>query len=442
MGTVHKLKLTGLLLAGAVAMTGNQALAGGFSIREQSASGLGMAFAGAAAGYDDLSSMFFNPATVSLQSGTQFTVDSSLIIPFSKAKNGSAAAVMLTPAAHTGSASSGNIGVLAVVPSTYASYQLSPKVNFGMSINAPFGLSTKADAGWVGRYHGVESAIKTINVNPVISYKLSPMLSVAGGPMLQYFDVKLTSAIDVSAFTGEAGDGFGTTKGNDLGFGFTLGALFQPTPTTRIGIGFRSAVKHKLKGTSIATAPAGTLRFTAGVLPLLNTSIKAKVTTPETVSLGLRQQVSEKLALTGAVEWANWSRFKELRIDFASAASDSVTTENWKDSWYLAFGGEYKWSNRTTLRLGAAYEKSPVPDSTRTPRLPDNDRIWLTAGAGYKVRDWLSVNASLAHIFVKTAEINLPATAAVGDENRRRGTLLATFKGNINIASVSAKIHF
>lgn len=427
-----------LALTGALALTANQALAGGFAIREQSSLGLGMAFAGAAAGYDnDLSAMFFNPATISMHGGKQGQADASLILPFSKAKNGVASNTAATPV--TGSANSGNIGVIAGVPSTYATYQISPKVNFGLSVNAPFGMSTKADAGWVGRFHGVESVIQTINVNPVISYKVSPMLAVAGGPMLQYLNVKLTSAIDISNFgTGETGEGFGTTKGDSVGFGFTLGALFQPTPATRIGIGFRSAVKQKIKGKGTATTSAAAPIFIGAALPGFNTKITGTLITPETVSLGLRQQINDKLAFTGAVEWANWSRFKELRINYAAASS--VVTEEWKDSWYVALGSEYKWNENTTVRAGVAYEKSPVPDATRTPRVPDNDRVWLTVGSSYKVKDWLDVSLSLAHIFVKKAPVNL--TVAGDANNTRRGNLIAMFKNNLNIAAFSAKIRF
>src|SRR3989304_3131321 len=54
--------------------------AGGFAVREQSTSGLGAAFAGIAAGYD-LSSIFWNPAGVSVAQGLLAEIGGSLVVP-------------------------------------------------------------------------------------------------------------------------------------------------------------------------------------------------------------------------------------------------------------------------------------------------------------------------------------------------------------------------
>ncbi len=433
-------------LMGAVSVTANQAEAAGFAIREQSAMGLGAAFAGAAAGYDnDLSSMFFNPASVTMHEGIKGQVDASLILSTSKAKGATATNALgsniLDSSSGLTTSNSGNIGVAAVVPSTYASYSLSERTYFGLSISAPFGLSTKADANWVGRYHGIESTIQNLAVNPVLGFKISPMLSVAAGPTMSYFKALLTSAVDLQTIGGGGAvpvsgvaDGFNKTKADDIGFGFTAGLLFTPTQSTRIGVGFRSAVKYKLKGTSFTTGAGG-----VGTTAALTGNVTGKITTPETVSVGFRQQVNSRLALLGTVEWANWSRFKELRIQ-GLAAGDSVTNEKWKDSWYFSGGAEYKWNERTTVRAGAGYEISSVPDAFRTPRLPDNDRVWLSLGSSYKVKDWLDVSLGLTHVFIKKAPINL--TVAADPANASRGNLTAMFKTGLNIASVSAKIKF
>ena len=441
---------TGVKLAvfsGALMLSVSSAMAAGFAIREQSAIGQSMSYAGAAAGYSDLSSMYFNPATITLHGGLNAQNDVSLIVPVSKSKNG--AATTKAGVASGGASSSGNIGVTAVVPSFYSSLQVTPDLYLGLAVNAPFGLATKANSGWAGRYHGIESDIFTLNVNPVFGYEISPLLSIGGGPMLQYMKVKLTSAVDYDAIVlggaRVAGlrDGFNKTTGDSFGYGFNFGFLVKPTQTTRIGLGFRSAIKQTLKGksrtTSASTAllPAPAVAGFAAVTAALNGKITGKVTTPETVTLGIRQQVTDKLALSGGIEWANWSRFKELKIAITTGAT-STTTENWKDSWFFSLGGEYRFNDYATLRMGAAYEISSVPDATRTPRLPDNDRIWLSIGGGYKIADWLSLNAGFTHIFVQDSTVNL--TAAGNDLNR--GSLTAKFGGHIDIASVSAKISF
>ncbi len=400
MGTVHKLKLTGLLLAGAVAMTGNQALAGGFSIREQSASGLGMAFAGAAAGYDDLSSMFFNPATMIRNKGFNAQAEASVIIPSSKIS-------VTSPA---GGPDSGNIGKVAVVPSTYVAYSVNPDFVFGVGINAPFGLETEANAGWGGAPHGIKSEMKVLNINPMVAYRISPMLSVGAGLQMDYMEVTLTSNVGIPV----------TIKGKDkASFGFTAGVLFEPMQGTRVGIGYRSKINHKLKGnmTTIRTIP-----------------VTADFTAPESVTASFHQDINPQWAIKGSVEWMNWSRFENLTIKNLAGTTVGNTVENWKDSWFFSGGVEFKPTPTMVLRAGAAYEKSPVPDATRTPRIPDNDRIWLTVGGGMKVTERISINASYAHIFVKKAPINLDTGLAT--------ELIGTTKTHLDIFSVSAKIHF
>ena len=114
-----------------------------------------------------------------------------------------------------------------------------------------------------------------------------------------------------------------------------------------------------------------------------NGSINTTVNLPDTVSLGLRQRVTPQLTLLGTAEWTNWSRIgtvqhsARLRGRLLSSAGTPVTIPfQYKDGWFFALGGEYQWSDRLTLRAGAAYEISPITDQVRTPLVPDNNRIW------------------------------------------------------------------
>ena len=58
------------------------------------------------------------------------------------------------------------------------------------------------------------------------------------------------------------------------------------------------------------------------------------------------------------------------------------------------------------MRAGVAYDLSPVNNVDRGPRLPDNDRTWLTVGARYKYSSALNFDLGAAYIFVKDPSIN------------------------------------
>ncbi|HFC04788.1 MAG TPA: transporter, partial [Rhizobiales bacterium] len=134
-------------LIGGTALVGvaSSASAGGFAVREQSAEGQGASFAGIAAGGSDLSSMFFNPATITLFEGVQAEGDAAAIFPFAKAKNGlntapgSPPGSAPLPAGTLGGTNSGNIGKFALVPSNYASMQVNDNLFIGFTANSPFG---------------------------------------------------------------------------------------------------------------------------------------------------------------------------------------------------------------------------------------------------------------------------------------------------------------
>lgn len=383
------------------------ALAGGFSIREQSAEGQGASFAGVAAGTHGLSSMFWNPATISQHNANGYMSESdlSLILPYSRAKDGVGGG---------GSGDSGNIGVTALVPASYSTNGLTDEITLGMAITSQFGLATDANV-WTGSWHGNESEIFSINVNPNVAYKPMAGITIGLGLQGQFMQGKFSSQ------SSAGGPNFLDVKADDIGVGFTAGLLFEPTDNLDIGIGFRSAVKHKLKG------DGDFLRAR-----YFDRRVSARITTPEMITVGVRYEATEQLALLGGFEWTNWSRVKELTISLDEIGVPLTTPEDWKDSYFFSLGGEYAVSDQLLLRGGVAFEKSPVPDSTRTPRLPDNDRYWVSVGAGYKVNDWLTANLAYSHVFIKDGDIALAAGALP--------PLNANFKQSLNIISASAVI--
>jgi long-chain fatty acid transport protein len=357
------------LAAGLLAST-TVAQAGGFALREQSTIGQGLSFAGVAAGTGGLSSMFWNPAVSAEYNEFGFISENNvnLILPYAKAE--------------FGGLGSGNIGEWAVVPAGGMSYGLTDQITLGLTTGAPFGLTTDVNDNFGLTLLGDKSEVMTLNATPSVSYKVNDMLSVGVGVQLQYMSVDLTSRVPGGPTVFKA-------KGDDIGFGLTAGVLFEPTDSTDIGIGFRSSVKHTLKGDGFAGA--------GGAL----TDISAKFTAPEIVTLGIRQQMTDQLSVMAGVEWTNWSRFKELRVQPIAAPVDF----SWKDGWYASLGAEYAYNDRLILRSGVAYENSPVPDGTRGVRAPDNDRYWVSFGASYKVTESMTANLAYSHIFMEDGDV-------------------------------------
>ena len=115
-----------------------------------------------------------------------------------------------------------------------------------------------------------------------------------------------------------------------------------------------------------------------------------------------------------------------------------MTTTEWEDSWFFALGATWKPLDTLTLRTGVAYDQSPVPGRTRTPRIPDEDRYWLALGASWQPTAWLGLDAGYTHIFVEDSSVDL---SAEGD-NQARGSLSAEYDNGIDIVTVGARLRF
>lgn len=362
----------GLSLAGLAGLT----QAAGFALIEQNASGLGNAYAGQAASAQDASTIFFNPAGLTMLPDRQLVVAGHLIKPQVEFSGGST----------IGGGDGGDAGGLAVVPNAYFAYRLTPDIHAGIGMNAPFGLKTEYDSTWAGRTQGIKSELKTINLNPSIAWKATNTLSLGAGLSIQYAEATLTNL---------TGAGLLTVQGDNYGWGFNLGALWQLSDATRIGLAYRSEVDQKLEGTA---------EFS--VVTALNGPVTASVTLPDSASLSLVHQLTPRLELLADVSWTGWSDFDELRIVRTNGTLLGVTQENWSDSYRYSVGANYRLNDKLTLRGGVAYDETPVSDAFRTVRIPDESRTWVAFGAQYRLSSKTALDFGYAHLFVKDAAID------------------------------------
>ncbi len=402
--------------------------ASGFALLEQSASRIGTAFAGTAAAADDATTLFFNPAGMSSLHEAQAIALASGIEITSQLHNSGSVPAFGQPLGGSG----GDAGDLNVVPGAYLVVPLTNKFTAGIGINAPFGLALEYDDGWIGRFQALRSEIETLNVNPAVSYRLNKHVAIGAGISYQRIQAELTNAVNYSAVVAQgvgqlvaAGqlpssqapaviaantglEGDARVRGDDTAWGFNVGALFDVSDMTRIGIGYRSTMDYQVRGT-IAFAPPGTIAnpLGAGIVaaasvpgaPLASGPVSVQLALPDSAIVSLRQQLNSGIALLADVAWTGWSSVQELRIVRDSGATVSVTPERWRDVFRYALGATYDLNDALTLRAGVAYDNTPVPDATRTPRLPDPDRTWATLGMRWQPAPALSIEAGYAHLF-------------------------------------------
>ncbi|MDR1889781.1 MAG: OmpP1/FadL family transporter [Zoogloeaceae bacterium] len=342
--------------------------ADGFQSVEQNASGLGVAYAGAAAVADNASTVYYNPAGLVQLPGAQISL--GLVGALQRYEFDNDGSIGLA------GGDGGQAGQWRSLPNAYFSWAVNPDLSFGLGISSPYSLDLDYDNDWLGRDAGIEARISSLNINPAIAYRLSDKISLGFG--LDYQTLKLKTSL---ASTSDSD--------SDSDWGWNAGALFTLSPDMRVGVAYRSGMKFRLDA-----RPSALTAF-----PGVDGSGRFK--TPGRFSLSVWQQVSDKWEAMGDISYVHWKRLDDYD----------------HDSWRLSWGAAYTYNERWKSKFGLAYDRSPVRLSDRTALLPDAHRIWFSLGGQYRFSKYSALDFGYAYQWVKTPRLN----ESLGSGVRLRG---------------------
>lgn len=363
--------------------------AAGFQLAEQSATGMGRAFAGEAAIADNASVLSRNAAAmtrfdeIALSAGVIYVrpdvnIEGETQVPTARGP------VTLDASAH-------DIADAAWVPNLALIMPLGEEWRLGLSAGSYFGLGVEMPGRYNAGQFGNVSDIRTLDLGLSLAYRLNRHWSFGAG---------------VNAIQGE-GEVGGTFPANDMvakhlkgdgwAFGWNLGTLYEHSEQTRVGLAYRHDVTLTLAGDAIGIDEQGRPFQDKGELDLI---------LPASAELALFHQLTPALALHSSINWTNWSRFTQLEAQLDKHGTMHIKDEQWRDSWRYALGLTYRLSPDWQLRSGMAYDKSPVPTERRTISIPDSDRIWYSLGTGYRISQALSLDLGLTFIDGKQAEVH------------------------------------
>ncbi|MEO5559644.1 MAG: outer membrane protein transport protein [Dokdonella sp.] len=405
--------LAALPLALAAALAGQNAQASGFQLKENSVQGLGRSFAGSGSAPGDCSVVVNNSAALGDLGNANCAQADLNVINFATKFQGSGTDFLGRPLS---GGNGGDGGVTKPVPSMYFTHKVNDQWAMGASLAAPFGFETSYDDRSMVRYEGVESKLQSLDLTFSTSFKINDMFSIGGSLIAQRTSAELNQAIDFGtilaaptngAVLPQEADGFGGLKGDDWGYGFALGLLFKPTASDRIGVNFHSQIDHTLQGDAKFLVPSNILPLLGGAF--LNQKGQADFDTPWFLTGSWWHTVDDRLSFGADVSYTHWSSFKQLKILYSDAAMAPFTNAqafNWDDTWFFSVGGDYRLNDQWTLRAGIAYDQTPTNDQTRTPRVPDGDRKWVSFGLGYRFSDELKFDAGFVHLWVSDGTID------------------------------------
>lgn len=443
------MRRTGLLSVGALAaaLFSGAAHGAAFGLKEHSADAMSAAYAGSAATESDASYLVYNPATLAGVSGFDLSVSAIEVLPGTKASYAIATTSLGTPTGGSPRAS-GYISD-ATIPAFGMRQRLSDKWAVGVSLSIPWAVRTDYPHDWAGRYYAQKSALFTINATPVVSYQVTPDLSLGAGLQIEYAQGALTSVIDtgtIGALNSIPGsvpgrqDSFARLSGSGWAIGYTFGVIDRIGAVT-LGVAYRSSLQHHLDGplkfTLDSAGIGATIRSLSGLFA--DSKQSTPLTTPDMVTSGARVVISDRWTGLAEFDWTDWSRVREIRVRaIKSAQPDEVTTLNWKNAFFASLGAEFRATPSWTFRAGTGFDQTPVTDLNREPRFPDGDRIWLSAGVRYRFTDCLDVDIAAAHVFFPQSNIVLsPAIAGAA----LRGSLSGTTKAYATLIGLQFSYH-
>lgn len=452
------------LLAISMASVSTISQAGSFGLIENSASGQGSAFAGASALGEDASTVYFNPAAMTRLKGSQMVYAGHLILPDAKfTNNGSTDALggVLTGTNTT----TDEIGL---VPNFYYSRELENEVFFGLGVTVPFGLATDYDETWVGRYHALLSEITSININPSLAWKATDKVSVGFGLSIQYMELELSNNLDsalvcsvlsgqLAGAPGEPGcgtlspntattDSKVTLDGDSLEIGWNAGVLIDINDRNRVGISYRSTIKHNVKGDAKynlhPTLQAETDFFKAatGFNIVQDTSLTAVAELPETFSISYVSEIDSQWSVLADWTWTSWSNLDVVTIIQKGGVPGQEGTLElaYANTSRYSVGVNYKYDSIWTFRGGLALDETPIRSAEQTTaRIPGNDRKWVSFGVGYVPGGSWSFDAAYSHLFISDTKIESNTGSSSSN-----ATLIGEYESAVDIFSAQANYHF
>lgn len=374
--------------------------AAGYGINENSASYMGTGFAGRASNSIDASIAANNPAGISFVEGQMISAGSAVIL-----EGGDFKGKYTRPGSpsETISGKAADFQKTTIVPFGHFVMPINEQFSFGLSGYGPYGIELDYDKNWPGKYFGIKTSVKVMNLQGTLSFKWRDDVAIAFGLIGSYVEGTLTQASweAVPGVPGVPGVPHidATVDGDDQTIGWNIGALWQVNEKTMIGAMYHSKLDFTLEGDIELESPT------------LNHKVDATlaITMPERMALSITHKLDSRWTVVADATWTRWSRFDEFYVKAKHKKpidASSYTPMNWKDVWAFSVGGSYQINPQWLARAGYMRDLSPVDDKNRTVRSPDADRNWFTCGANWQATENLSIDLAYAYVTLDKGTIS------------------------------------
>ena len=365
------------------AVVSSVVVAGGYKIPEQSLNSMALsaAYVAHTSGAD---TAYFNPANMSFMDADKSYVEGGITLAHLPSN-----VYSLGPASGESEVED--------LPIPFFHYVSKPIDNFrwGVSMVVPGGLTKRWETPFQ-KASAEEFTLKTVELNPSISYKISDNFSMGGGLRLIYSEgvVKSNSA-DANALDSSIPNIARDMEGDTIEFGYNLALTYKPASDMNLAVTYRSNIDLDEEGTA-------KLYYLGS--EVYNGDASVSVPLPAALNISLSKTWNDKFTLEFNYERTYWSEYKTLDFEYGGAniglltpAFDDPIEKNWKDTNTFRLGATIEMDNKITAMMGFAIDETPVPVETIGFELPDSDAKIFSMGFRYQQTENISWGAAFLY---------------------------------------------
>lgn len=364
----------------------------GFQVNFQGQKQQGMGLAGIALS-EDASALFYNPGGVAFVKKSEVNAGFSPIF---------ANTLFVDSASGDGYRTESPMGTPFSAYALFGFKKLE-SLKVGLAVYTPFGSTIQYEDAWIGRFALTKLSLKSIYFQPTVSYKINEHFGIGAGFIVSSGAVDLQKDIPVQDADGTFGHA--ELTGKALGFGYNVGVNAKIDNHFSLGLTYRSKVSMKVKeGEATFTVPESlSANFPSG-------AFTSSLPLPSVLTLGASYDSEKRWQAVLDINYVGWKAYDTLAFDYESnttSLTDTKSARKYKSIIAFRGGVNFKATKMIAVRLGGGYGFSPVQSGYVTPESPDGNRIYGTAGLGFKFNEHFNLDLSFYYTHIKRTDRNL-----------------------------------
>lgn len=347
----------------------------------------------------------------------------------------------------------------------------------GVGAYVPYGLSSQWPADFPGRFESQKASLFSLYMQPNVAYRFAANWSIGGGPVIGYSRVQLVQGLDLATQMTPVGVTFGqlgvpaetqfaraTLKGSATAFGFNVGIHGTVGDEWEVGARYLSKLDFKYNDATatFAQTPTGLVLSAENPFGLpANTPVDAilsplfdpgatlsrqtassELPNPAQFEVGVGYLGLVNTTVSADFMVSQFSAFRVLPISFngPAQAANQRRLEDYNNSWTVRAGIEHAFAIGIKGRAGVSFVKSPVPDETVTPELPDQNRMNYSLGAGVPLSPRYTLD--LGYLRVQTSGRRGRVVGRTDESETAAALNSGFYELSANVFSLSVRANF